>query len=237
MPIHGPAAPPVARRALMVWEQLVQRGIRDQRVLDAMGRVPREKFVPASMAEAAYEDKALSIGHHQTISQPYMVALTLEALDLDESHRVLDVGTGSGYVAALLGELVREVITVEVVPELAREAGERLAALGYRNVKVAVTDGSKGYPPRAPFDRIAVAAAAPQVPPSLVDQLDGGGILVLPVGDRRHQVLRRVVRRRGEILESDLCPCVYVPLRGEEGWAEDEPMFLPERDGEEEQPR
>ncbi len=209
---------PSARRALMVWEQLAQRGIRDQRVLEAMGRVPRECFVPPEKLLLAYEDQALIIGHNQTISQPYMVALTLEALELDEEHRVLEVGTGSGYFTALLLELVREVVSIEVVPELAREAEERLHGLGYENFRVVVGDGSRGYPTRAPYHRISVAAAAPEVPVSLEDQLDEGGILVIPVGDRHRQNLRRVLRRRGNFQHDDLCPCVYVPLIGEEGW-------------------
>ena len=209
---------PSAKRALMVWHQLAQRGIRDQRVLEAMGRVPRECFVPPDRVHLAYEDQALTIGHQQTISQPYMVALTLEALQLDEHHRVLEIGTGSGYVTALLLELVREVISVEVVPELAREAAERLRGLGSRNFQIVVGDGSRGYPARAPYQRICVAAAAPEVPASLEDQLDEGGILVLPVGDRQRQVLRRVERRHGSFHTHDLCQCVYVPLIGEEGW-------------------
>src|ERR1041384_4367654 len=180
---HGTATP-TSRRAIMVWEQLVRRGIRDPRVLEAMGKVPRERFVPAGREAFAYEDQALGIGHSQTISQPYMVALTLEALELDEEQVVLEVGTGSGYMTALLAELVREVVSVEVVPELAQEADARLRSMGYRNYRVAVGDGSKGYPPLAPYARIAVAAGSPRVPPSLEDQLDEGGILVLPVGTR-----------------------------------------------------
>ena len=236
MHVERRSAPRSAQRARMVWEQLSQRGIRDQRVLEAMGRVPRELFVPAERADQAYEDKAIPLSHNQTISQPYMVALTLEALALDEDHHVLEIGTGSGYVTALLAQLVREVISMECVPELAATAGERLAALGIDNARVVTGDGSRGYAPCAPFHRIAVAAAAPQVPPSLVDQLDEGGILVLPVGDRSHQILRRVRRRRGEILTDDLCPCVYVPLLGEEGWSDTDPDDWMEGEGEEERP-
>jgi protein-L-isoaspartate(D-aspartate) O-methyltransferase len=206
------------QRSLMIWEQLVRRGIRDQRVLDALDRVPRERFVPPEKAYLAYEDQAITIGHGQTISQPYMVALTLEALDLEEEHRVLEVGMGSGYMTALLCELTREVVAVEIVPELARAAECRLREMGYSNFQVVVGDGSMGFSAKAPYDRIAVAAAGPQVPPSLEDQLDEGGILVIPVGDRERQMLRKVVRRRGESVVEDLCPCVYVPLIGEEGW-------------------
>ncbi len=212
------AAQSACLRAAMVQEQLVQRGIRDRRVLEAMGRVPREQFVPPDRAGLAYEDQALSIGYNQTISQPYMVALTLEALDLNKNQKVLDVGTGSGYLAALLAELSHWVITIEVVPELAQKAEERLQLLGYRNLTVVVGDGSIGYPARAPYQRIAVSAAAPEIPPSLEDQLDEGGILVLPIGDRYRQNLRRVIRRGESFYQEDLCPCIYVPLMGEEGW-------------------
>jgi len=183
-----------------------------------MAKLPRELFVPPEKAALAYEDQALAIGHNQTISQPYMVALTLEALELNENHRVLDVGTGSGYMAALLGELCHSVVSIEVIPELARDAAERLGALDYSNIRVVVGDGSLGYPSCAPYHRVAVAAAAPGIPNSLVDQLDEGGILVLPVGDRYRQTLLRVIRRRGNCHQEDLCPCVYVPLVGEEGW-------------------
>lgn len=210
---------PSSHRVHMVWDQLARRGIRDQRVLDAMSRVPRENFVPPEKADMAYEDTALSIGCNQTISQPYMVALTLEALELDEDHKVLEVGTGSGYQTALLLELVGEVISIEVIPELAQEAERRLSSMGYENFNIVVGDGSKGFSPHAPYHRIAVAAAAPDVPPSLEDQLDEGGILVLPVGSRVCQNLRRVIRKKGSFHYEDLCPCVYVPLIGEEGWA------------------
>ncbi len=209
-------------RALMVWQQLAQRGIRDQRVLERMGEVPRERFLPEDLVDLAYADQAVSIGYRQTISQPYMVALTLDALALDSDHRVLEIGTGSGYVAALLSGLVREVVSVEIVPELAAAARERLRQLGCTNVAVIVADGSRGYPPRAPYDRIAVAAAAPAVPASLVDQLDGAGAIVLPVGDRHHQMLRLLRQSRTGIEEEDLCPCIYVPLVGDEGWGTQE---------------
>src|SRR6266540_577949 len=234
IPVPGRTATPPAKRSLMVWEQLVQRGIRDQRVLEAMGRLQREQFVPAHMAPLAYEDKALAIGCEQTISEPYMVALMLEALELDESNRVLEVGAGSGYVAALLSELTGEVIALEFVPELAQKAAERLLRLDLEGVKVVVGDGSKGYPERAPYDRIIVSAAAPEVPPSLVDQLDEGGILVIPVGDRFQQSLRKITRRRGEVRSEDLCSCVFVPLLGEEGWSESEVL---EREREGDRPR
>jgi protein-L-isoaspartate(D-aspartate) O-methyltransferase len=205
-------------RAAMVRLQLVRRGIRDRRVLEAMGRVPRERFVPPQERPWAYEDRALPIGCAQTISQPYMVALTLEALCLEPGHRVLEVGTGSGYMTALLSSLVREVVSIEVIPELAASAGERLRSLGCGNVAVLQGDGSLGHPAGAPFDRIAVGAGGPSVPNSLVEQLGEGGILVIPVGSRSRQDLKRVLRTGLRRVEEDLCPCVYVPLVGAEGW-------------------
>ena len=235
IPLPGRAANPPAKRSLMVWEQLVQRGIRDQRVLEAMGRLPREQFVPSAMVPLAYEDKALAIGHEQTISQPYMVALMLEALELDPSSRVLEVGAGSGYATALLSQLAGEVVALEYVPELAQKATERLRRFDVQNVKVVVADGSRGFPQRAPYDRILVSAAAPEAPPSLVDQLDEGGVLVIPVGDRLQQTLLKISRHRGEIRTENLCACVFVPLLGEEGWSEAE--CGPERERGGEKPR
>ena len=214
-------------RAQMVWEQLVRRGIRDQRVLDVMGRVSRERFVPPEMTPFAYEDRALSVGHGQTISQPYMVALTLEALALDEDHRVLEVGTGTGYMTALLAELAREVISLEVIPELAESARARLRSMGYRHVSLLQGDGSKGHAAHAPYDRIAVGAGSPGVPHSLQEQLSDGGILVIPVGSRSQQDLRRIVHRMGRFTDEGLCPCIYVPLVGEEGWRQDQAWGLP----------
>ncbi len=222
MAVSHSADPYASSRALMVWNQLARRGIRDRRVLERMGEVPRELFLPQEVVSFAYADQAVSIGYRQTISQPYMVALTLDALALDADHRVLEIGTGSGYVTALLSGLVREVVSIEIVPELAAAAREKLRKLGCTNVSVIVADGSKGYAPAAPYDRIAVAAAAPSVPASLVDQLDRAGAIVLPVGHRNQQMLRRVRQTRMGFEEDDLCPCIFVPLVGDEGWGAQE---------------
>jgi protein-L-isoaspartate(D-aspartate) O-methyltransferase len=210
-----------AARAEMVERQLRRRGITDERVLDAMDRVPRELFVPASLAEHAYDDGALPIGHHQTISQPFVVATICSLLSLRGTERVLDVGTGSGYQAAVLAELAAEVVTIERIPELAADARARLQEAGYANVDVRVGDGSLGVPERAPFDAIAVAAAAPRVPPALYAQLAEGGRLVLPRGTRWGQELVLVVRTHEGPAERASIPCRFVPLVGDEGFGKD----------------
>jgi protein-L-isoaspartate(D-aspartate) O-methyltransferase len=207
-----------ALRSAMVAQQLAGRGIRDPRVLDAMGRVPREAFVPAWERARAYADQALSIGEGQTISQPFMVAIMSEALDLVGTERVLEIGTGSGYQAAILGQLAREVISVERLEALAEAARQRLEALGHHNVRVCVGDGSVGYPQGAPYDAILVAAGAPRVPEALKAQLAPDGRLVVPVGPLGHQALT-LVRREGETFsETARENCVFVPLVGREGW-------------------
>ena len=178
----------------MVERQLRRRGISDERVLAAMARVPRELFVPESLRAYAYDDGALPIGHRQTISQPFVVATICSLLALEGDERVLDVGTGSGYQAAVLAELATEVVTIERIPELADAAARALAAAGYANVEVRVGDGSLGVPDRAPFAAIAVAAAAPTVPPALYAQLAEGGRIVVPRGTRWGQELVLVVR-------------------------------------------
>jgi protein-L-isoaspartate(D-aspartate) O-methyltransferase len=204
----------------MVAEQLRARGIRDARVLAAMGRVPRELFVPESLRARAYADGALPIGHGATISQPYMVAAICELLGLSGDENALDVGTGSGYQAAVLAELAKSVVTIERVPELAEQARAALAEGGYGDVEVRVGDGTLGVPDRAPFDAIAVAAAAPELPPPLYDQLAAGGRIVLPVGRRRSQRLELVVRspEGPSVLRS--VPCRFVPLLGAEGFSD-----------------
>jgi protein-L-isoaspartate(D-aspartate) O-methyltransferase len=202
----------------MVEEQLRRRGIGDERVLAAMERVPRELFVPKQIRERAYDDAALPIGGEQTISQPYMVARICEVLAVRESDRVLDVGTGSGYQAAVLAELAAEVHTIERLPDLAERAREALDAAGYADVHVHVGDGSKGLPEHAPFGAIAVAAAAPEVPVSLYEQLEPGGRLAVPVGGRRGQELRLVVRSPEGPAVLRSVPCRFVPLIGEEGF-------------------
>jgi protein-L-isoaspartate(D-aspartate) O-methyltransferase len=200
-------------------EQLVARGITDARVLAAMRRVPRESFVPNASQSYAYDDRALPIGSGQTISQPYMVAVMSEALRLTGSERVLDVGTGSGYQAAVLGELAREVITIERVPELAEAAKARLAALGYTNIDVRVGDGTLGIPSHAPFDAILVAAGAPRAPDALKQQLSrAGGRLVIPVGPAEQQWLVVITRDDERFSETTGIGCVFVPLLGQDGW-------------------
>jgi protein-L-isoaspartate(D-aspartate) O-methyltransferase len=205
-------------RLRMVDDQLRGRDIVDERVLEAMERVPRELFVPEGERHRAYADAALPIGHGQTISQPYMVARICEALSLSGGERALDVGTGSGYQAAVLAELGAEVHTIERIPELAEQARENLAAAGYDQVQVHVGDGSLGLPEEAPFAAIAVAAAAPGLPRRLYDQLEPRGRLVVPVGGRWGQRLEVIVRSpEGPAIVRSV-PCRFVPLVGEEGF-------------------
>ena len=203
----------------MVAEQLRARDVADERVLAAMARVPRELFVPPELAAHAYEDAALPIGFGATISQPYMVARISEALSLHGRERVLDVGTGSGYQAAVLAELAAEVDTIERVPELAEQARANLEAAGYGHVRVHVGDGTLGVPERAPFDAIAVGAAAPELPPTLYGQLEQRGRLVLPIGPRDAQELQVVVRSPEGPAVLHSVPCRFVPLLGEEGFS------------------
>ena len=205
-------------RRRMVEEQLRARDIVDQRVLDAMERVPRELFVAAGEQHRAYADAALPIGHGQTISQPYMVARIAEALVLAGSEKVLDVGSGSGYQAAVLAELADEVHTIERIPELAEEARENLTSAGYGRVQVHVGDGSLGLPDEAPFTAIAVAAAAPGLPELLYDQLEPRGRLAVPVGGRWGQRLEVIVRSPEGPAIVHSVPCRFVPLVGEQGF-------------------
>ncbi|HEY7690958.1 MAG TPA: protein-L-isoaspartate(D-aspartate) O-methyltransferase [Gaiellaceae bacterium] len=202
----------------MVEEQLRARGIADERVLAAMGRIPRELFVPEPVRDRAYDDVALPIGGDQTISQPYMVARICEALAVRDDDRVLDVGTGSGYQAAVLAELAAEVHTIERLAGLADRARAVLRRLGFANVHVHVGDGSLGLPEHAPFGAIAVAAAAPEVPSSLYAQLQPGGRLVVPIGGRSGQELQLVVRSPEGPAVLRSVPCRFVPLVGAEGF-------------------
>jgi protein-L-isoaspartate(D-aspartate) O-methyltransferase len=204
----------------MVDRQLRRRDIQDERVLAAMERVPRELFLPEALRDRAYEDAALPIAGGQTMSQPYIVAKMCELLSLDGDERVLDVGSGSGYHAAVLAELADEVVTIERIPELARTAKENLEAAGYDNVEVRVGDGTRGVPDRAPFDAIAVAAAAPELPDALYDELRVGGRIVVPVGGRSNQRLQLIVRSPEGPAVVRSVPCRFVPLVGEGGFSE-----------------
>ena len=211
--------PFLALRHEMVEWQIAGRGIRDPRVLEAMRTVPRHFFLPAHREKLAYADQAVPLSLGQTMSQPYMVAAMTEALSLAPDDRVLEIGTGSGYQAAVLAHLAAEVFTVERLPELAEKARERLHDLGLHNVHVEVGDGTLGLPLHAPYDAIVVTAATPSLPPALVDQLgDDGGRLVAPVGDLSFQRLMRYVRVGTELRGEPLMGCRFVPLLGEEGW-------------------
>lgn len=202
----------------MVSRQLRRRGITDERVLAAMGEVPREAFVPEAQRASAYSDSALPIAESQTISQPWIVAAICQALELQASDRVLEVGSGSGYSAAVLARLAAEVLSIERYESLASSAGQTLAGLGVENVEVIVGDGSKGLPDRAPFDAIAVHATAPSPPRTLLGQLADGGRLVVPVAGKEADMLTLFVRREDELESVALSPCRFVPLVGEEGF-------------------
>jgi protein-L-isoaspartate(D-aspartate) O-methyltransferase len=202
----------------MVADQLRARGIVDERVVDAMARVPRELFVDEKDAELAYADMPLRIGFGQTISQPYMVAIICQTAEVREGNRALDIGTGSGYQAAVLAELGASVHTIERIPELAERARERLSAAGYDTVEVHVGDGSLGLPEHAPFDAIVVAAAAPVMPASLYEQLVPRGRLVVPVGGPQGQRLEVIVRSPEGPAVTRSVPCRFVPLVGAEGF-------------------
>ncbi|HET7416950.1 MAG TPA: protein-L-isoaspartate(D-aspartate) O-methyltransferase [Solirubrobacterales bacterium] len=209
-----------SRRARMVERQLRARGIEDERVLAAMGEVPREAFLPDELRARAYADSALPIGAEQTISQPWIVAAICQALELSGVELVLEVGTGSGYSAAVLSRLAAHVVSIERHEPLSRAAAEVLASLGVRNVELVVGDGSLGVPGRAPFDAIACHATAPSPPPALLSQLAEGGRLVVPVAGGQADALT-LLRRHGEEFErTDLGPCRFVPLIGEEGFGE-----------------
>jgi protein-L-isoaspartate(D-aspartate) O-methyltransferase len=206
----------------MVQEQVIARGVSDQRVIDAMLRVPRHLFVPEALAAQAYSDFPLPIGERQTISQPYMVGAMSEALQLKGGEKVLEIGTGSGYQAAVLALLARQVFSLERIPLLARQARRTLDACGFARVNVRVTDGTFGWEDEAPFDGIVVTAGAPAIPQSYRNQLAIGGRLVIPVGDRVSQVLVRVTRlSEKSFREERLFGCRFVPLIGDHGWREE----------------
>jgi protein-L-isoaspartate(D-aspartate) O-methyltransferase len=209
------------RRENMVAHQIAQRGVTDRRLLEAMRKVRREAFVPEDYQEMAFEDGPLPIGEGQTISQPYIVAIMAEAAALQPDDRILEVGAGSGYAAAVFAELTSHVYTIERHSGLAAKAAETLQALGYTNVSVRAGDGTRGWPEAAPFDAIIVAASGPRIPESLRDQLAIGGRLVMPIGDARPQALYKVTRLGRETFEEEnLGPVQFVLLVGEEGWAD-----------------
>ena len=199
----------------MVQEQLGPRGIHDERVLAAVGKVPREEFVPENLRAQAYADEALPIGHDQTISQPFIVAYMTEQLRPKPSDRVLEIGTGSGYQAAVLAELVKEVYTIEIVEPLAKDASGRLTRLGYKNAHVKIGDGYAGWPEAAPFDAIIVTCAPDKVPQPLAAQLKDGGRMVVPVGTGLDQQLYLLEKKNGEVDQRAILPVRFVPMAGE----------------------
>jgi len=208
-----------AERERMVRQQLEARDVRDPRVLEVMRRVPRHLFVPEAYRESAYEDRPQPIGNEQTISQPLMVALMTELLHLWGDEKVLEIGTGSGYQTAILAELAGQVISIERQAALAERARSLLEWLGYKNIRIHVGDGSRGYSPEAPYDRILVTAASPKVPPPLVEQLAVYGRMVIPVGEADMQTLKVLYKDdRGQVRSDDYGQCVFVPLIGEHGW-------------------
>ena len=209
----APADDGLAARDAMVRTQIEARGVRDPATLAALRAVPRHRFVPPDLAESAYADQPLPIGYGQTISQPYIVGFMTETLRLKPGHKVLEIGAGSGYQAAVLARIVREVFTIEIVPELGNAARERLRMLGYRNVRVSVADGYDGWPGEAPFDAIVVTAAADHIPPPLIRQLRDGGRMVIPVGSPFFvQTLMLVEKDRGKVRTTSLMPVRFVPF-------------------------
>jgi len=205
-------------RERMVAEQLVGRGIKDPRILAAMRKVPRHLFVEEALAARAYGDYPLPIGEKQTISQPYMVALMTEALSPQSKDRILEIGTGSGYQAAILAELCSKVFSIERIKVLAERAERILADLGYSNFQIRVGDGTNGWKEEAPFEGIMVTAGAPRVPKALMEQLSDGGRLVIPIGDEFSQSLTKIVREGNEFRHSNLTGCIFVKLIGDQGW-------------------
>lgn len=212
------AASAARERERMVEEQLVRRGVTDARVVDAMRRVPRHLFVEEALRERAYGDHPLPIGEEQTISQPFIVGLMSSLLELKESLKVLEIGTGSGYQTAVLAELVRRVCSIERLPRLAQRARALLESLGYSNIWIRVGNGALGWPDEAPFDRILVAAGGPSVPAPVFEQLAEGGRMVMPLGNQDNQTLTLVEKIRGQMVTTDHGDCKFVKLVGKYAW-------------------
>ena len=204
-------------RKNMVEDQLAKRGITNSLVLEAFNKVPRHRFVPPDKIKDAYSDHPLPIGNGQTISQPYIVALMTERLDLTGKEKVLEIGTGSGYQAAILSELAKEVYTVERVPNLSKNAQELLMGLGYKNIHFKVSDGTIGWEEKSLFDRIIITAYCPEIPSPLIRELNESGKMILPLGDSFSQMLTLVEKINGDLYSRDICPCVFVPLVGAYG--------------------
>ncbi len=202
----------------MVEEQLISRGIKNQRVLEAFYKIERHKFVPQELRNSAYADFPVPIGEGQTISQPYIVALMTQCLELTGGEKVLEIGTGSGYQAAILAELAKEVYSVERFENLAKKAQDIFAELGYSNIKIKTGDGSLGWQEESPFDRIIITAASPRIPLPLTEQLKENGKLILPLGESFSQVLTVIEKKQGKIESTPVCGCVFVPLVGKYGY-------------------
>lgn len=205
-------------RKRMVEGQLIARGIKNKNVIEAFYKIERHKFLPADLVKSAYADSPLAIGEGQTISQPYIVALMTEYLELTGREKVLEIGTGSGYQTAILAELSAEVYSIERIDCLAKNAEALLAGLGYQNIKIKIADGTLGWQEFAPFDRIIIAAASPQVPLKLAEQLKESGRLILPLGGPISQTLTLIEKQSGELKVTEICACVFVPLIGEYGY-------------------
>ncbi len=207
--------PLLMQRLRMVETQIAQRGVKDSLVLRAMKKVPRHKFVPEFLKDFSYSDRPLSIGEDQTISQPYIVALMTETLKLGGDEKVLEIGTGSGYQAAVLAEIVSEVYTIEIIPSLGKRAKKLLDELGYKNVHAKIGDGYQGWPTAAPFDGIIVTAAPDHIPQPLIDQLKNGGRMIIPVGDFYQELILLTKNKKGKIKKKSVLPVIFVPMTGD----------------------
>ena len=202
----------------MVEEQLIPRGIKNQRLLDAFYKVERHKFIPEELRNSAYADFPVPIGENQTISQPFIVALMTEYLDLTGKEKVLEIGTGSGYQSAILAELAKELYSIERFEAMGKKAQEVLSLIGYTNIKIKIGDGTLGWPEESPFERIIITAASPRVPLPLTEQLKEGGKMILPLGESFGQVLTLVEKKKNKLESTQICGCVFVPLVGEFGY-------------------